>query len=139
VGVVHVGHGTELFCQLDDLVHLGDVAVHGEDAVGDYEDAPGWFWPGVGLFEDLLQSRHVGVGEYGPLGLGQPDAVDYGAVVQLVADDHVTLPDQLGDEPGVGGEARLVRQGGLHVLEPGQGLLHLEVQVHGAGDGPYGP
>ena len=78
-------------------------------------------------FQVTLQVIHVLVLEDGPLGLGQPDAIDDRCVVQLVADDHVALLDQHLQDAQVGCEARLKDQRGLRVLEVGELALQLLV------------
>ena len=59
-------------------------------------------------------------------------------MVELVADDQVVLAGDGRDDAAVGGEAGLVGQHGLGVLEGRQPPLQLLVELHRAGDRPDG-
>ena len=82
---------------LGDVADAGqrrDVAVHGEDAVGDDQDVRYGAVRaarGARVAQDLLEAVDVAVREDGARRLGQAHAVDDRGVVQLVADDQVAL------------------------------------------------
>ena len=122
--------GIVLLCQVTDLIHRSDVAVHGEDPVGD-DDAEAC---GLGFLEDALEVLHVGVLIAVALSLAQTHAVDDGGVVQGVADDSVLRAKERLEEPAIGIEARSVEDGVLGVEVTGDGLLQLLVQILRAAD-----
>ena len=87
VRVVDHDHGVVALGQVADFPQGRDVAVHGEHAVGRYQPAP---CPG-GLLQLFFEVPHVPVVVAVTLCRAQPDPVDDGRVVQLVADDGVVL------------------------------------------------
>ena len=112
VAVVHHHQGVKLIGQIADPLEVGDVAVHGEHAVGSDELhlAAG----GLGVLQAPAQVRHVVVLVAVALGLAQPHAVDDGRVVQLVGDHRVLGPQQGLEETAVGVEAGGVEDGVVH-------------------------
>ena len=117
------------------FVDWPDVAIHGEDAVGDDELA-------AGLVLDLLQEffavSDVFVAEYLDFGAGETGSVDDAGVIELVGEDEVFFAEDAGDGSGVGGEAGLEDDAGLDSFEGGDLFFELHVDVHGAGDGADG-
>ena len=68
------------------------------------------------------------------LGPGQAHGVDDAVVVQLVADHHGLVRDQVRQHPHDGGVGRAVGHGGLAAVEGGQAPLELHVGAVGAAD-----
>jgi hypothetical protein len=132
VGVVDHHDGAVLFAEIGELVDGPDVAVHGEDAVGDEELAAGLV---LDLLEELLGVGDVFVAEDFDLCSREACAVDDAGVVELVGEDEVFFAEDAGDGAGVGGEAGLEDDAGLDALEGGDLFFELYVDVHGAGDG----
>ena len=131
-GVALVDHhqGVVLLREVADLVHRGDVAVHGEDAVGD-DDAEA---AGLGLLELGLEVRHVGVGVTETLGLAKADAVDDGGVVQGVGDDGILGGQERLEHAAVGVEAGRIEDGVIGMEIVGDGFLEFLVDVLGTAD-----
>ena len=131
-GVALIDHdeGVVLLGEVADAVHGGDVAVHGEDAVG-HDDAEALFLGGLEL---ALEVVHVGVGVAVALGLAEAHAVDDAGVVEGVGDDGVLLGEQWLEDTAVGVEAGGVENGVLGVEEAADGGLQLLVDVLGAAD-----
>jgi hypothetical protein len=102
----------------DDLVELGDGAVHREGAVGD-DDLVALAGFGGGLQLDF-QVGHVVVGVAVARGLAQADAVDDRGVVQGVRDDGVVLVEQRLEHAAVGVEGRRVQDRVFGAEEFGQ-------------------
>ena len=136
VAVVHHHQGVKLIGQIADPLEVGDVAVHGEHAVGSDELhlAAG----GLGVLQAPAQVRHVVVLVAVALGLAQPHAVDDGRVVQLVGDHRVLGPQQGLEETAVGVEAGGVENGVVHAQKLRQLPLQLLVDGLGAADKPHG-
>ena len=118
-----------------ELVDGADVAVHGEDAVGDEELAAGLV---LDLLEELFGVGDVFVAEDLDLGTGEAGAVDDAGVVEFVGEDEVFFAEDAGDGAGVGGEAGLEDDAGLDAFEGGDLFFELHVDAHGAGDGADG-
>jgi len=75
-----------------------DIAVHGKDAVGDEQFAPGR----RGKFrQDLFGRRHILVREDVNPGPGEPAAIDDAGVVQLVGDDMVLRTEEAETVPAL--------------------------------------
>ena len=113
-----------------DIRQRADVAVHGEDAVGDDEAAAAV----LALRQHPLEVRHVLVPVAELLALAQPDAVYDGGVVELVGEDGVLGPADLLEQPGVGVETRGVQDRVLAPVEFGYFLFQLLVYVLRAAD-----
>ncbi len=98
VRLVHEHHGVVLLGEGHDLVELGDVAVHREDAVRDDQPRP----LVLVLLQLLLQVAHVrvlvGVGH----GLAQSHDVHDRGVHQAVGDHDVLLGEGRLEDAGVG-------------------------------------
>ena len=135
VGVVDHHDGAVLFAEVGELVYGADVAVHGEDAVGDDELAAGFV---LDLFEEFFGVGYVFVAEDLDFGFGKARAVDDGGVVELVGEDEVFFAEDGGDGAGVGGEAGLEDYAGFYAFEGGDFFFELHVDAHGAGDGADG-
>ena len=87
VRIVHEHHGVVLLGQRDNLIELGDVAVHREHAVGD--DQPEALV--LVLLKLLFEMFHVGMLVGVLHRLAQPHAVHDRGVHQPVGDHHVLL------------------------------------------------
>ena len=116
--------------QVADLRQGCDVAVHGEDAVGDDQPESGR----GGLLELRLEVAHVGVLVDEALRLAEANAVDDRGVVQLVGEDGVLGAQKGLEDAAVGVEARGVEDRVLHAEELRDPLLQLEVQRLGPAD-----
>ena len=130
VRVVHEHHGVVLLGQRDDLVQLGEVAVHGEHAVGD-DHAEALV---LVLLQLLLQVPHVGVLVGVLHRLAQPHAVHDGGVDQPVGDHHVLVVQAGLEHAGVGVHAGGEEQRVLGAEELRQLVLEFAVDVLGAAD-----
>ena len=108
-----------------------DVAVHGEDAVGDDQLVAGLV---LDLVQQLFGVGRVLVAEDLDLGARQASAVDDAGVVQLVGDDEVFFAEDRRYRSRVRREARLKDDAGFDILEARDLLLQLHVERHGAGD-----
>ncbi len=135
VGVVDHHDGAIFFGEIAERGQRADVAVHGEDAVGDQQ-----LLAGLVLYagELLFGVRHVFVAEDENLRLREPRTVDDRSVIQRVGDDEVVFAQNRRNRARVGREARLEDDAGLDVLEARDLLLQLHVNLHGAGDGAHG-
>ncbi len=118
-----------------ELVDGADVAVHGEDAVGDEELVAGLV---LDFLEELFGVGDVFVAEDFDLGAGEACAVDDAGVVEFVGEDEVFFAEDAGDGAGVGGEAGLEDDAGFDTFEGGDLFFELHVDAHGAGDGADG-
>ncbi len=111
-----------------------DVAIHGEDAVGDQQLAAG---DAVEFGEDLFGGGEVFVREDVDLGAREAAAIDDAGVIQFVGDDVIFGSENRRDGSGIGGESGLKHDAGFDVLERGDAFLELHVQRHGAGNGAH--
>ena len=135
VRVVDHHDGAVLLGQRGELVHRADVAVHGEDAVGDDELVARLV---LDLLQQFLAVGDVLVAEDLDLGAREPRAVDDAGVVQLVGEDEVVFAEDGADGAGVGREAALKDDAGLDIFEARDLFFELHVDAHGAGDGAHG-
>ena len=135
VGVVDHHDGAVFFGECGELVDGADVAVHGEDAVGDEELVAGLV---LDFLEELFGVGDVFVAEDFDFGAGEACAVDDAGVVELVGEDEVFFAEDGGDGAGVGGEAGLEDDAGFDAFEGGDLFFELHVDAHGAGDGADG-
>ena len=133
--VVHHQHRVVLAAELQQVGELGDRALHREDAVGDHQLDPAVARRGQLRFQvgeiGVLVDRGLALGDR----LGQPDAVDDGGVVQLIADDDVVLAQQRGGHRLVGVPAADEAEseaGGAD--QPGTGGLERAMHGEGAAD-----
>ena len=138
VGVVHHDPGAVLLRQSADLRQLGNIAAHGEHAVGDDQRARRLRH----LLQALLQLRHVAVAIAQHLAVGQLAPGVNAGVVLTVADDVVVAAHQRGDDAHIGLEsgpegddAGLAQELGQRVL---QLQMHLQRAVEEAGAGAAG-
>jgi hypothetical protein len=97
VGVVQHDHGVVALGQLHDLVQLGEVAVHGEDAVRHDQAEP----LVLVQLQLLLQVLHVRVLVAVLVRAAEADAVDDGRVHQAVRDDDVVLAQDASKTPAL--------------------------------------
>ena len=116
------------------LRHRANVAVHGEDAVGDDQLAPGFV---LDLFQQLLGVGDVFVAKDLDLRARQPRAVDNAGMVQLIGDDEIFLAQNRRHRSRIRCEPRLKDHAGFNVFEARDLLLQLHVDLHGAGDGAH--
>ena len=134
VALVDEDEGAVLVGEVADLGEGGDVAVHGEDAVGgDHLEARA----GVGCLDELgLEVVHVHVGVAEALRLREAHAVDDAGVVELVRDDGVFGAQQALEYAGVGVEAAGVQDRVFGLVEFGDLLLKGFVDVLRAANEP---
>ena len=69
---------------------------------------------------------------------GEARAVDNRGMIQRVGDDEIIFAQHSGNGAGIGGEAGLEYYAGFDILEPGDLLLEIHVNLHRAGDGAHG-
>ena len=114
VALVHHYQCIVLLCQVTDLVHGSDVAVHREHTVGN-DDAETLC---LCFLKAFLQFLHVSIGIAIALGLTQAHTVDDGCVVQGIRDDSVLVGEQRLEHTAVGIKASGIEDGvlGLEVL-----------------------
>ena len=130
VRVVDHDQSAELVSQIADALQVGNVAVHGEDAVcSDQLDAAI-----LSLFQLSAQIFHVVVLVTESLSLAETDAVDDGGVVQLVGDDCIIGTEQCLEQTGVSVEAGCVQDGVICTQEVGDCLLQVLVDLLCAAD-----
>ena len=120
--------------EVADLVELGEVAVHREDAVGRDEPVPGI----RASREPRLELVHVAVRVPLPPRLAEPDPVDDRGVVELVGDHRVALVEQRLEHAAVGVEARREQDRVLRPEEGRQPFLQLAVERLRPADEPHG-
>ena len=94
VGVVDDEEGVVFVAEFAEFREAGDVAFHGEDAVGDEPDLARHFGVVFGFFEDFLYGVHVGVFVDVFLdaffdGGGEAHRINDAGVVEFVGDDDV--------------------------------------------------
>jgi len=58
-------------------------------------------------------------------------------VVELIGDDEIFFAQNRRDRAGIGGESRLKNHASFHILEAGNFLFQLHVDLHGAGNGAH--
>ena len=102
MGVVDHHDGAVFLAEVGELVDGADVAVHGEDTVGDEELAAGLV---LHFLQELLGVGDIFVAEDFDFGAGEAGSVDDAGVVELVGEDEVLFAEDAGDGAGVGGEA----------------------------------
>ena len=132
VAVVHHHQRIVGIRQTANVHEIGEIAIHGEDAIGDDDDAPGTC-PARG-FQLGLEIIHVAIGESVALGLRQPDAIDDRGVVQRIRDDGVLLAEQRLEDGAVGVEAGGEEDGIIGAEVVRDATLKCEVQVGRAAD-----
>ena len=111
-----------------------DVAVHGEDAVGDQQLFAGLVFYAGQLFFGV---GDVFVAEDQNLRLRQARAVDDRGVVERVGDDEIVFAQHRRDRACIRREAGLEDHAGFDVLEARDLFFQLHVDLHGAGDGAH--
>ena len=102
VGVIHHHDGAVLFGEIAQRGQRADIAIHGEDAVGDEQLVTGLIFDGGEL---LFGVGHVFVAEDQNFRARKPGAVNDAGVVQLVADDEIVFAENRRDGASVGGES----------------------------------
>ena len=132
MAVVHHDQGVELIGQVADALQVGDIAIHGEYAVGG--DELHLAARAAGILQLGAEVVHIVVLIAVALGLAQTHAVDDGGVVQLVGDDGVLRPQQGLEEAPVGVEAGGVEDDVVHSQEFRQLLLQLLMDGLGPAD-----
>ena len=112
--VVHHHDAVVFFGEIAESGEIGDVAVHGKNAVGDEQLLA---IPVFGFFQDAAAVGGVFVFENFDGGAGEAAAVDDRGVIQLVGDDEIFFAEDRGDGSGVGGEAGLKYDAGFDFFE----------------------
>ena len=134
VRVIDHHDGAIFFGEVAERGQRADVAVHGEDAVGDQQ-------PLAGLVLDagqlLFGVGGVLVAKTRILARDRRAPSMMRGVVQLVGDDEVFFAEHRRDRAGIGGEAGLKDHAGFDVLEARDLLFQLHVDLHGAGDSAH--
>ena len=102
VGVIYHHDGAVLFGEIAERGQRADIAIHGEDAVGDQQLMARLILDGGQLF---FRVGHVFVAEDQNFRARKPGAINDAGVVQLVADDEIVFAENRGDGAGVGGES----------------------------------
>ena len=128
VGVINQDVGLILLGQTDQLRQLDNVAIHGEDPVGDNEFAG--IIRAVGQL--LLQNTQILVWIATHRSVGQTGTVNQTRVVELIEVQIVAAADQAGHHAQIGLVAGAEDQGGFFIEEAGQAILDLFVQVERA-------
>ena len=130
VRIVHHHQRAVLLGEVADRGQVGDIAVHGEHAVGgdQAETRAG------GLGQLGIEVGHVVVQVAEPLGFAQADAVNDAGVVQLIGNDRVLRPEQRLEQAAVGVEAGGVKDGVFGAEELADLGLELLVDALGAAD-----
>ncbi len=119
VAVVDHHHRVVLVRQFTDLVQLGDIAVHGEDAVGRDQSIA----HGLGFPQLRLQVGHVVVAIAETLGLAKTHAINDARVIQLIGDDRILGAKQRFEQAAIGVEAGRVEDRIVHPQESTDGLF----------------
>ena len=113
--------------ELADIRQLGEIAIHGEHAIGDDDDAAG---AGTArLLQLLFEIVHVAIGEAVALGLGQADAVDDRGMVQGIGNDGILLAEQRLEHRAIGIETGGEEDGVIHAEIVGDAALQRLVNV----------
>src|SRR5690348_948232 len=133
--IVNHHHAAVFFGEGAEFRKRGDVAIHGENAVGDEELAA---VPVFRLLQDALAVGEILVLENLDGGFGEAAPIDDGGVIQLVGNDEVVLAENGGDCAGVRREAGLKDDAGFRALESRDLLFELHVNLHGANDAADG-
>ncbi len=134
VGVVHHHQRVVALGELADVRQRCEVAVHGENAVGDDQAKSS----ARAVFELTLEIFHVTVRIPETLRLAQPDAVDDARVIQSVRDDRVLVVEQRLEDAAVGVEAGWMEDRVFRAEEISQRILELFVNFLRAADEPDG-
>jgi hypothetical protein len=111
------------------LLERSDVAVHGEDAVGDNQGATT-----LRLAQAPGQVLDVGVAVDEGLGAREAATVDDAGVVELIGEHHLAAPGQRRDRARVRQVARAEQERGVVALEGGQAFFQPAVELHVARD-----
>lgn len=125
VGVVHHDACAVFLRQRADLRQVGNIAAHGEHAIG-HDEAAG----GVGhLLQLLFQVRHVVMLVAEHLAVGELAAVVEAGVVLAVHDDVVMQTDDRADDAEVRLKARREGHDGILAQELRQLVLQLQMEL----------
>ena len=121
VRIIHHHQGFVLFGEIANALEIGDVAVHGKDAVGsDHAEA------GPGGFRQLgLKIRHVVVAVAQTPALGKAHAIDDAGMVEFIGNNGVFGTKQSFKQAAVGIEAGPVKNSVLGSKELANTLLQL--------------
>ena len=135
MSVVDHHDGAVAFGERSQFADRADIAIHGEDSIGDDQLAAGFvlhFTKQLFAVSDILVAKDLD---------GRPRetcAVDDGGVVELVGEDEILLAENGADGACVSRKAGLEDDAGFHVLERGDLLFKLHVDAHGSGDRAHG-
>ncbi len=124
--VVQDEHGAELLRELEEVGHVGDVALHAEDAIHDDHH------PRLGRatrFQEPTEPGQLSVVEPEGLPEREPRAVHDARMVQLVQEDAVVPPAQGRDDAQVRLIAGAEDESRLHPRELREPALQLLVEV----------
>jgi len=135
MGVINHHDAIVFFGEVAEFRERSDIAIHGEDAIGDEEFVAG---PVFRFLADAFAIGDVAMLEDFDGGFGKAAAIDDGGVVELVGDDQIVFAEDGGDGACIGGEAGLKDDAGFGVFEFCDLLLERHVDGHGSGDGADG-
>lgn len=105
--------GIESFGEIRELAEGGDIAIHAEDAIGDYQPMAG----AGRLVEFALVLPDVGMADDAHACSGEAAAVNQAGMVEAVGEDDVVLIDQSGDRADVRRVAGREQQGRVGFFE----------------------
>ncbi len=133
VSVVDHHDGAVFFGEIGELVDRADVAVHGEDAVGDEEFVAGLV---LDFLQQLFGVGDVFVAEDLDFGAGEPGAID-DAMAWLSSSEMMksSLPRIAETVPALAVKPDWKTTQASTFLKRGDLFFQLHVDAHGAGDG----
>ena len=128
VGLVDHQRGAVFVADVHHLVHVGHVALHRENAVGDHQLG------GLDghLGEHALKVGHVVVAVFLRAGKGDELALHDAGVHALVIEEVIATADHVGNDAAVGQETSREEHHAVLAEELGQLVLQLYVDVEGA-------
>ena len=132
VGVVDEEASAVGVLQLDDPGQIGNVALHGENAVDHDHLAPVLGGPGEFSFE----VAHVIVLVFHGLSEAQADTVDDRGVIHVVEEGQILAADQAGQDAEIDLETRCEGERGFDVHEGGEPLFELDMDIESAVEQP---
>lgn len=132
MALVDIDVGVISLSELVDLIQGGDISIHTKDSVCDNDSHSSL----LGSLKLFFKVRHVHVSVASSFSLAQPDAIDYGGVVESIADDGVFWSKDGFKKAGVGVESAGEEDRVFKVIVVGDGLFELLMDVLGAADEP---
>ena len=127
---VHHHERIVLLCQVTNLVHRSDIAVHGEDTVC-HDNAEALF---LGSLQLALQICHICICIAIALGLAQTHTIDDAGMIQGIRNDSILLGQQGLEDTAIGIEASSIEDGVLRVEETADGSFQFLVNILSSAD-----